>query len=124
MFLLGSQRVAALNLDGSIVAPTEAFAGSHPAKPGDYVAIYLTGLGPTDPPIPAGKMLPAPAPTTNPVSVTVSGKPARVTFAGLVTPGLYQVNIVVPDVPDGDNLVSLQIGTVTSQNSGLLAIRR
>lgn len=123
MFLLRSQRVAALNLDGSIVAPVGAFAGSHPAKPGDFVALYVTGLGPTDPPVSAGRLLQAPAPVTNQVSVTVSGKAANVVFAGLVTPGLYQVNIAVPDVPDGDNLVNLQIGTVPSQNTGLLAIQ-
>ena len=123
IFLVGSHRVAALNLDGSIVAPPGTFAGSHPARPGDYVAMYLAGLGPTDPPIPAGQLLHAPALITNRVSVTVAGKPATVVYAGLVTPGLYQVNIAVPDVPDGDNLVNVQIGSVSSQNTGLLAIQ-
>lgn len=122
MFLIDSQRVAASNLDGSIVAPAGLFPGSHPARPGDSVEIYLTGLGPTNPPIPAGQLVPAPAPIVNPISVTVGGKPALVSFAGLVAPGLYQVNVAVPDVPDGDNQVSLQVGSVPSQNSGLLTV--
>ena len=123
-FLLDSQRAAAVNLDGSLVAPSGAFPGSHPAKPGDFVEIYLTGLGPTDPPIPAGQLLPAPAPIVNPIRVTLAGQPVAVSFAGLVYPGLYQVNVTVPDVPDGDNQVSLQIGSVASQNTGLLAVQR
>jgi phosphatidylinositol-3-phosphatase len=123
MFLIDSQRVAAINLDGSIVAPAGAYAGSRPAKPGEFVEQFLTGLGPTNPLVPAGQLFSAPAPITNPISVTVGGKPATVSFAGLVVPGLYQVNLVVPDVPDGDNQVGLQIGNVPSQNTGLLAVQ-
>ncbi len=82
MFLLDSQRAAALNLDGSIVAPT---AGAH-------------------------------------ITVTIGGKLAHVSFAGLVSPGLYQVNVVVPDVPDGDNQVNLQV-QLPSQNTSVLAVQ-
>lgn len=123
IFLVDPHRAAALNLDGSIVAPAGIFPGSHPAKPGDFVEIYMTGLGPTDPLIPAGKLFTSPAPIINPIRVTVGGQPAAVSFAGLVAPGLYQVNVVVPDVPDGDNQITLQIGTVPSQNTGSLAVQ-
>jgi phosphatidylinositol-3-phosphatase len=122
LFPIDAQHVAARNLDGSIVAPAGVFPGSHPAKPGDVVEIYLTGLGPTNPPIPAGQLFSAPAPIVNPIRVTVAGKPAPVGFAGLVSPGLDQVNVTVPDVPDGDSQVSLQVGNVPSQNTGLLAV--
>jgi uncharacterized protein (TIGR03437 family) len=124
MFLFDSQHVAAINLDGSIVGPTGLFPGSHPAKPGDIVELYLTGLGPTDPPIPAGQLFSAPAAIVNSISMTVGGKPALVSFAGLVAPGLYQVRVAVPDIPDGDNQVNLQIGDVPSQNTGLLAVQQ
>ncbi len=123
MFLVDSQHAAARNLDGSIVAPAGVFPGSHPAKPGDFVEIYMTGLGPTDPSIPAGHLVPAPAPIINPIRVSVGGKPASISFAGLVSPGLYQVNVAVPDVTDGDNQVSLQVGGVPSQNTALLAVQ-
>ena len=123
MFLVDSQRAAAINLDGSSVAPAGVYPGSHPAKPGDFVELYMTGLGPTDPPIPAGQLLSAPAPIINSIRVTIGGKPATVSFAGLVVPGVYQVNVAVPDVPDGDNQVSLEIGNVPSQNAALLAVQ-
>ncbi len=86
-----------------------------PARPGEIVHIYLTGLGPVTPAQPDG--VPAPldplATTDAPVSVkVVSGiaqydqnqwQIATVLFAGLVpgTVGLYQVDMAVPDTwPD------------------------
>jgi uncharacterized protein (TIGR03437 family) len=76
---------------------------SAPAKAGDLLAIYCTGLGEVDQPVGAGQ--PAPfdplAHTVNPVSVTIGGVPVAaqdVLFAGL-TPGfagLYQVNLRMP----------------------------
>ncbi len=124
IFMIDAQRVAAVNLDGSVVAPAGAFPGSRPAKQGDYVELYLTGLGPTTPPVPAGQVFSTPAPIVNSINVTVGGLAATVSFAGLVSPGLYQVNLIVPNVADGDNQVNVQIGTVASQNSGVLAVLR
>ncbi len=34
----------------------------------------------------------------------IGGVNARVLFAGLVGPGLYQFNVEIPDLPDGDYL--------------------
>jgi len=78
-----------------------------PARPGEAVVIYGTGLGPVSQALNAG----APSPG-NPLAVTLSevtvsagGKAAQVIFAGL-TPGfagLYQVNaILAADTPTGD----------------------
>ncbi len=37
-------------------------------------------------------------------TVTIGGTVAKVLFAGLVSPGLYQFNVLVPQsVPNGDN---------------------
>jgi uncharacterized protein (TIGR03437 family) len=74
---------------------------SHPARPGDYVVIYLTGLGLTDPMVASG--LPAPrgprlAECVFKPQVMLNGRPAEIVFAGL-TPdavGLYQINFRVP----------------------------
>ncbi len=47
------------------------------------------------------RIFPGAAPTTNPVSVTMGGKPATVLFAGLSGAGLYQVNVQVPAIAAG-----------------------
>ncbi len=87
----------------------------NPAKAGDIVVIYCTGLGAVNPPVAAGSAaLASPlSKTMNPVTVTIGGNPASVQFAGL-TPGyagLYQVNAVVPvGVTPGDAVaVQLQV---------------
>jgi uncharacterized protein (TIGR03437 family) len=41
----------------------------------------------------------------NPVSVTIGGVPANVSFAGLVAAGLYQINVTVPNTATGDQPV-------------------
>jgi hypothetical protein len=36
-----------------------------------------------------------------------------VQFAGLVSPGLYQINIVVPQVADGDATLQVTVGSTS-----------
>jgi uncharacterized protein (TIGR03437 family) len=73
---------------------------SHPAKAGDAIVIYCTGLGQVNPPVTTGTAAPL-APLSNAVNaatVTVGGQNAPVFFGGL-TPqfvGLYQVNAIMP----------------------------
>jgi uncharacterized protein (TIGR03437 family) len=71
-----------------------------PAKRGETVVIYLTGLGAVTPPIATGAAAPVNplSLVTGPVAVYINGVPAAITFQGL-TPtlvALYQVNVVVP----------------------------
>ncbi len=95
IFLAGvANQGVIVNLQGSVVD------AAHPARAGDTVVIYATGLGLTDQTVGTG--LPSPsspvASVTTPVTVTIGGKTAAVAFAGL-TPtlvGLYQVNVIVP----------------------------
>jgi len=71
-----------------------------PASSGDTLEIYCAGLGGVNPAVPDGSAAPAspPARTINPVTVTIGGQSAAVSFAGLVPgfAGLYQVNVTVP----------------------------
>jgi uncharacterized protein (TIGR03437 family) len=69
---------------------------ANPARPKEFVQIYATGLGPTSPTVPAGQAMMAPL-ITYP-TITISGVPAWVQWAGLhsVYPGLYQINVQVP----------------------------
>ena len=80
----------------------------NPARIGDTLQIFCTGLGATEPAVVAGDPAPAAEPlarVTTPVTVTIGGQPAQVSFAGLAPnfAGLYQVNAVVPaGVEPGD----------------------
>jgi uncharacterized protein (TIGR03437 family) len=75
-------------------------SSSNPAKPGEYLVMYLVGMGATDPAVASGTQTPASplAKVTNQPTVTVGSQAATVAFAGL-TPGfvgLYQINFQVP----------------------------
>lgn len=89
-----------------------------PARPGDAIQVYATGLGRTTPsgdpagtPLPTGAVAPA---NGNPLyqtvftpSVTVGSVPATIFFSGLAPgfAGLYQVNLQIPSgAPTGDDV--------------------
>lgn len=103
--------VAAIFPDGTIVGKPDLLEGvaTRPAKPGDVIALYATGLGPTDPPYPDGQIIRQPALLTNQVSIRIGEAVATVEFAGLVGAGLYQINLKVPDLPEGDAMVRAQV---------------
>ena len=88
---------------------------STPAKPGETILIYGTGFGPTNPALSSAQLITTPASLPTPVQVTIGGVAAPVTYAGLVGPGLYQINATVPNVPDGDAAVIAQIGASQTQ---------
>ncbi len=90
-------------------APGTLIATANPARLGQVVIVYATGLGPTNPTVPTGEATPfgTLARVVDGLTVTVGGVPAAVDFAGL-TPGfvgLYQVNVRIPDnAPLGDGV--------------------
>ena len=71
-----------------------------PASAGDSLVIYCTGLGSVNIAIADGAAAPSspPAQIVDTVAVSIAGKDAPVSFAGLVPGyvGLYQVNVTVP----------------------------
>lgn len=99
---------AAHNSDGTLCGPTS------PAHPGEVIQLFGTGFGATNPAIPTGYLFNTPEPVAQPVAATVGGVPANV--AGyLIYPGVYQLNVTMPALPDGDAAVSVTIGGVSSQ---------
>jgi uncharacterized protein (TIGR03437 family) len=98
---------------------TLAQAGT-PAKIGETVVIYCTGLGAVSPPVPEGTAPPATplSHALNPATVTIGGNDAAVSFSGLTPgfPGLYQVNAVVPAGVTSGSTVPVVI-TVAGQSS-------
>jgi uncharacterized protein (TIGR03437 family) len=87
---------------------------TYTAAPGESLVLYGTGLGPTSPAQPAGQLVSAPAPTASPVTVTIGGLPAPVSFAGIIGSGLYQINVTVPAVPTGNAAIVVSVGNAQS----------
>jgi uncharacterized protein (TIGR03437 family) len=74
---------------------------NNPAKAGDTLVIYTSGLGAIDSAVADGAAAPLDrlVHTVNPVTATIGGVNANVAFAGLApgfAVGLYQVNVTVP----------------------------
>jgi uncharacterized protein (TIGR03437 family) len=98
-----------------------------PARPGEYLLIYCTGLGSLKTPVTSGDRSPSapPAETVDHPTVSIAGLPANVTFSGLAPDfvGLYQVNVQIPiGLPAGSQPVQITINGVTS-NTALVAVR-
>ena len=95
----------AAQADGTVIAQHGAnsayVTANSPAKPGEVVVIYLSGMGATNPAVKSGQPAPSSEPlarVTNQPTVTLDGQTASVQFAGLspASVGLYQINFVVP----------------------------
>ncbi|MDQ6663641.1 MAG: TIGR03118 family protein [Acidobacteriota bacterium] len=124
--LSNGKNIAATHADGkSLVGPADLYPGaSTPAQPGETIVLYGTGFGPTSP-LTDGQVVSAPTPAATQPTVTIGGIPATVTFAGLSSAGLYQLNVLVPDaVPDGDSSVVAQSGAFRSQANAVITVKR
>ncbi len=100
---------------------------SRPAKAGDVIELYATGLGPPAEPYPAGQVLSRPYPVADlsRIAVRVGDRPAEVLFAGLVAAGLWQINIRIPEgVPAGDAPLRVSVGGQASPGDVLLPVSR
>jgi uncharacterized protein (TIGR03437 family) len=127
----GPNPVAAINaITYAIVGPAGSLPGATvaPAKPGDFVSLYLTGLGLTDPAFPPGVLASQAAPLAQPVSISLNGMPLSagdVLYAGAAPgfAGLYQVNIRIPaDAPAGNLSIALSVNGSTTPPDAYIAI--
>ena len=123
----GRRYAAAVNPDGTYAGAAGLFgnaAVSRPVRPGDRVTLFGTGFGAGKPAVPVDVVFQGASPLVNPVTIRVGSAVAAVEFAGITGVGLYQFNIVVPDVPDGDQAIVAQIGGVASQTGVFLTVQR
>jgi uncharacterized protein (TIGR03437 family) len=101
-FTFNGASVAARHPDGTPVADPGVVSGARPARPGDVISLYLTGLGATNPVYQSGEIVSGQAPVAGSVTVGLGGRTlaaADVPYAGLAPQaisGLYQVNIRIP----------------------------
>ncbi|HUA63009.1 MAG TPA: hypothetical protein VML19_29910 [Verrucomicrobiae bacterium] len=91
IFMAEGYALAVRNGDGAILS------AALPAKPGDVISLYATGLAATSPAVDPGLVFSGTYYLASPTpSVTIGGTNAAVSFAGLVGAGLYQINLTVP----------------------------
>jgi uncharacterized protein (TIGR03437 family) len=121
--------IAAQHADYSIVGPPGLFSSTNstPAKPGEVVILYSTGLGPTTPPTPSGQVVSKAAQIQDlsALAITVGGQTAHIEYAGITMAGVWQINVQIPDnLPDGDAVVKAQIGGQSTQSNAFITVRR
>lgn len=103
----GRQYAVALFSDGvTYVLPPGAVPGvpNRRAKPGDTISFYGIGFGSVSPNIPAGQIVQQSNTLTQPLQVFFGQTPASLSYSGLAPTavGLYQFNVVVPNVSASD----------------------
>jgi uncharacterized protein (TIGR03437 family) len=120
----GGPYVVATHADGSLVGPASLYAGlTTPAAPGESIVLYANGFGAVSPSVTPGSATQAGTLTTLPM-IQIGGIGATVQFAGLVSPGLFQFNVVVPaNAPNGDNALTAAYGGGTAQPGVLLTVQ-
>lgn len=119
----GAKSVAARGPDGSTpVAQPSVVPGGRPAKPGDMISIFATGLGVTNPAWDSGDIVRATSPLQIPISVEVGGitvPTIDILYQGAAVQaisGLYQVNVKLPvALGAGDQLLVIRQGGLASQ---------
>jgi uncharacterized protein (TIGR03437 family) len=114
--------------DGRFIAPADLFPGvtTEPAKPGDIVLLFGTGFGPTTPAVVPGRVFSGAArlaPESN-LQVRIGGTDVVPSFAGLSGSGLYQFNVTVPNLPDGNHRIEMLLNGQQIQSDVQLAVRR
>jgi uncharacterized protein (TIGR03437 family) len=100
-----------------------------PAKPGDIVALYATGLGLTNPPFAAGVLPGSAVWAAGSFQISLGGVPlpaANVLYAGVApgTPGEYQINIQLPaSTPDGNLPVVMTVNGYSSPAGAYITVQ-
>lgn len=125
----GKQLLVALTADGTNYIGTIPGVPSRPARPGETIIAYGIGFGATTPAVPAGAIANVATQLVDPLVITVGGvqlTPQQIAYAGLAPGfvGLYQFNLVVPNVADGDHAVTIRVGGATVPQTMFLSVKR
>ena len=118
--------VVATHADNSLVGPVAMSAPGYPftpAKSGETIVVYAFGLGLPTTPLTGGTSIQSGVLPAAP-DVRMGGVRAQVAFAGLISPGLYQLNLVVPNgLAGGDNSFSITYGGSASPAGYLISVQ-
>lgn len=116
--------IVATHADYSLVGPTSLYPGfSTPAKPAETIVLYAVGFGLPATPLVNGSSSQSGSLPVLPVC-QVDGTAAGLTFAGLISPGLYQLNLTVPaTAANGDNSVGCTYNGSTTPAGNLITVQ-
>jgi uncharacterized protein (TIGR03437 family) len=122
-----TQYVVATHADNSLVGPVSLSVPGYPftpARPGETIVLYGFGFGLPTTALVNGSSTQSGSLPALPV-VTIGGAPATVTFAGAISPGLYQLNVVVPTTAqNGDNPLTCSYDGLAAPAGDLIAIQQ
>ena len=137
----GANPIAALHAGGpDVVFADDSLADStrrsFPAVPGQFVSLFMTGLGETSPSFAAGQ-IPQTVNPGDPLAELPEGTSVSITIGGLPVPpegvlyvgvapccaGLYQVVVQVPpSAPDGDHEVVVTVNGVSTPPGPFISV--
>ena len=123
-FVFPGAYVAARHLDGSLIGPPTLYPGfSTPVRPGDIVELYANGFGPSSLPVVSGSINQSGILPASPV-IRIGGLTAQILYAGLVAPGEFQFNVVIPGpLANGDQSITATYSGVSTQPGTLITIQ-
>ncbi|HEY4363902.1 MAG TPA: choice-of-anchor V domain-containing protein [Bryobacteraceae bacterium] len=127
----GKQYLVAQFQDGTYVGDPKVVAGTtRPAKPGELLTIYGIGFGDVTT-ASGGAVVPGVVVTdtnslVNPLQFSFGSTVAKVQYSGLAPGniGLYQFNVTVPNVVDGDAQISVRLNGNAVPQALFLSIKQ
>ena len=119
--------IVATHANGSLIGPASA-AGvtpvTTPAAPGEEIVLYGTGFGATNPATPAGQLITTDLPLATMPTITIGGMATTPLFAGLISAGLFQINVTVPaSAASGDVPVVALVGSTASPSGAMITVQ-
>ncbi len=120
----GGPYIAATHVNGSYLGPSSLYLGlTTPAAPGETIVMYANGFGSTSAAVVSGSETQSGTLSPMPV-ITIGGVAATVTFAGLVAPGEFQFNVIVPPLANGDQPTMAMYNGLTTQAGTLITVHQ
>jgi uncharacterized protein (TIGR03437 family) len=108
-----------------LAGPANTFSYiTRPVKAGETLTLFGVGFGPTTPVVAAGQAFIGAASTNTPVTVTIGGVSANVTFAGISAAGVYQINLVVPqNTGTGDQPIQASVNGIQTPAGSVVTVQ-
>jgi uncharacterized protein (TIGR03437 family) len=125
----GRQYLAAVASDGkTFLLPENGVPGvaSRPARPGETITLYGVGFGSVTSFLQDGERSDQPARLSSSFTLLFDNVPATVLYAGVApgSLGLYQINVVVPAMPDNDAVaVKATVGSNSTTQSVFVSVK-